>query len=164
MFFAGILLISNFHYNLDFSRVLTVIYENHQLGLKSSGDDAILYYNFDGSLLGFLMNIPIALFSGLFRPTILEASNPLQFLVALENLGVFILLIITLIRARIRIFIKNPFVISILIYVFSLAVFLAFATPNFGTLSRYKVGYWPFFVFLVLILFFQKKRPDFHEV
>jgi len=161
VFLAGILLISNFHYNLDFSRVLTVIYKNHQLGLKSSGNDAILYYNFDGSLRGFLVNIPIALFSGLFRPFIFEVSNPLQFFVALENLGVLILLIITLIRTRFRIFIKNPFVIPILIYVFSLAVFLAFATPNFGTLSRYKVGYWPFFVFLVLVIYFQNKRgPD----
>ena len=165
VFFVGILIVSNFHYNLDYSRVLTVIYENHQLGLQSSQEDVIHYYNFDGSLYGFLLNMPLAFISGLFRPFIFEVSNPLQILVALENLIIFILLIVAIWKSRHQIFIKNLFVIATLIYVFSLAVLLAFATPNFGTLSRYKVGYWPFFVLLVIVLFFQKKgqpsmKPD----
>ncbi|MCK5468808.1 MAG: hypothetical protein KAI99_09865, partial [Cyclobacteriaceae bacterium] len=104
---------------------------------------------------------PLALFSGLFRPTIFDVSNPLQFIVALENLAVFILLIIVLLRSKFRISIKVPFVIATLIYVSSLAVLLAFASPNFGTLSRYKAGYWPFFVLLVLTLYFlRQKRSD----
>jgi hypothetical protein len=31
-----------------------------------------------------------------------------------------------------------------------LAIFLALSTPNFGTLSRYKIGFFPFLVFLTL--------------
>ena len=160
MFLVGILLVSNLHYNLGFSRVLHVIYENYLLGLSSTENHAIHYYNLDGCLLGFLMNLPLALFNGLFRPTFFDVSNLLQFAVATENLMAFILLIIAFWKSRFRISISNSFVIATLIYVISLAVFLAFATPNFGTLSRYKVGYWPFFVLLVLILYFLKqKRP-----
>ena len=161
IFIAGIFLVSTLHYNLDFSRVLNVIYENYLLGVNTSESSAIQYYNFDGSGYGFLINLPLALFSGLFRPTIFDVSNPLQFIVALENLAVFILLIIVLFRSKFRISIKVPFVIATLIYVSSLAVLLAFASPNFGTLSRYKAGYWPFFVLLVLTLYFLKqKRSD----
>ena len=161
IFIAGIFLVSTLHYNLDFSRVLNVIYENYLLGVSTSESSAIQYYNFDGSGYGFLINLPLALFSGLFRPTIFDVSNPLQFIVALENLAVFILLIIVLFRSKFRISIKVPFVIATLIYVSSLAVLLAFASPNFGTLSRYKAGYWPFFVLLVLTLYFLKqKRSD----
>lgn len=166
-FMMGVLLVSNLHPNLYFSRVLEVIYTNYQLGISASESSVIHYYNFDGSWHGFLLNLPIAFFSGLFRPFIFDVSNPLQFVVALENLTVFLLLIISMWKIRFRIPLKNPFVLAASVYVGSLAVLLAFATPNLGTLSRYKVGYWPFFVLLVLTLFFleQKKgqalsKPD----
>lgn len=158
LFLIGILVVSNLHYNLGVSRVLDVIYQNYQLGGGASDSPAIHYYSFDGSPSGFLMNLPLALFSGLFRPTFFDVLNPLQFVVATENFIVFILLIIALWKSKFRISFGNPFVITALVYVVSLAVFLAFATPNFGTLSRYKVGYWPFFVLLVLILYFAKQK------
>ena len=41
--------------------------------------------------------------------------------------------------------------ICFLLYTIILAVFLAFACPNFGTLLRYRVGFYPFFVYLVLM-------------
>ncbi|MBW8051915.1 MAG: hypothetical protein FVQ77_16570 [Cytophagales bacterium] len=41
--------------------------------------------------------------------------------------------------------------ICFLLYTIVLAVFLAFACPNFGTLLRYRVGFYPFFVYLVLM-------------
>jgi hypothetical protein len=135
-----------------------VIYENYQVGIKASDGSAIQYFNFDGSWQAYVLNFPIALFSGLFRPFIFEVSNPLQFIVAMENLAICILMIITLWKVKFRVSIRNIYGISAAIYVFSLAVLLAFATPNFGTLSRYKVGYWPFFVFLLLILYFLKQK------
>ena len=158
MFLAGIILTSNLHYNLGFSQVLHVIYENYQLAVSSSESSAIHYYKLDGSPIGFLLNLPLAFLSGLFRPTFFDVSNLLQFGVATENLMVFILLIVAFWKSRFRISYSNPFVIAALIYVISLAVLLAFSTPNFGTLSRYKVGYWPFFVLLVLTLYFLKQK------
>lgn len=161
-FIIGVLLVSNLHPNLYFSRVLEVIYVNYQLGISASESLVIQYYNFDGSWSGFLLNLPIAFFSGLFRPFIFDVSNPLQLVVALENLTVFILLFISMWKIRFRIPFKNPFVMAASVYVSTLAILLAFATPNLGTLSRYKVGYWPFFVLLILTLYIlkQKKRSD----
>ena len=158
VFVSGVFIASYLHYNLSFSRVLDVVYENYLLGIKNSESSAIHYYNFDGSWYGFLMNSPIALFSGLFRPFIFESSNLLQFLVAIENLGVLILLIIGTLKLRFRVLFHNPYVIAALIYIVSLAILLAYATPNFGTLSRYKAGYWPFFVLLTLAVFFKSKK------
>ena len=104
------------------------------------------------------MNAPIALFSGLFRPFIFESANLLQYLVAIENLSVLVLLIIGTLKLRFRVLFHNPYVIAALIYIVSLAILLAYATPNFGTLSRYKAGYWPFFALLALVIFFKSKK------
>ena len=41
--------------------------------------------------------------------------------------------------------------VSLIVYTGMLCVFITLSTPNFGTLCRYRVGYMPFFVFLVLI-------------
>lgn len=160
VFILGIFLMTNLHYNLNLSHVLNVVYENYKTGVESTSGKSILYYHFNGTSYGFLLNFPLALFSGLFRPMVIEGGNLFQLMVAMENLIIFGALIFALWKSRLRISFKNPFIISTLIYVVSLATFLAFSTPNLGTLSRYKVGYWPFFVVLVLILFFkQQKRP-----
>jgi hypothetical protein len=39
--------------------------------------------------------------------------------------------------------------LPILIYCFVLCILLAISTPNFGTLSRYRIGFLPFFVFVL---------------
>jgi hypothetical protein len=41
-------------------------------------------------------------------------------------------------------------VLAALHYIVILAVLLPLAAPNFGEISRYKVAYLPFFVYLVL--------------
>ena len=165
IFSLGILLVSTLHYNLNLSRVFNVMYENYQLGIQNSENGIIRYYCFDGNWLGFLLNSPIALFSGLFRPTIFESNNVWQLIVALENLVVFCFLVIGLWKTRLQISGSNPLVIVALLFVVSLATLLAYTTPNLGTLSRYKEGYWPIFVLLVLVLFLkQQKRPDSHRI
>ena len=153
-------LMTGLHYNLNPSRILDIIYENYQVSTISSGGRSIHYYHFDGSFQGFLLNLPIALFSGLFRPMIFEAANLFQVIVSLENLLVLITLLIALRNFKLMEILKKPIVIISFGYIIAFAVLLAFASPNFGTLSRYKVVYWPFFVLLVMILFLHKqKRP-----
>ena len=36
------------------------------------------------------------------------------------------------------------------IYVATLAILMAYTTPNFGSLERYKIGYMPFFLLWIL--------------
>lgn len=158
VFFALIILITNLHYNLNPTRVLAILFENYQDGISSGAGGAIEYYFFDGSLYGFLLNFPVALFGGLFRPMIYEANNLFQVISAIENTAVLLFLLLGLRRIKVQIIINNPVVIILLVYIISLATMMAFSSPNFGTLARYKVGYWPFFGLLVLFLANKKAR------
>jgi hypothetical protein len=136
------------------------MYENYQLGIQNSNSGNIEYFVFDGNLPGYLLNSPIALFSGLFRPTIFEVRNLFQLIVAIENMTVFFILLAGLWRSRFHFSVKTPIIVVALTYIVLLATMIAFTSPNFGTLSRYKEGYWPFFVLLVLLIFLSKqKRP-----
>lgn len=158
--FLGIFLVSTLHYNLSLARVFDVIYTNYQMGTKDSSNGTIQYCYFDGTWYGYIINAPVALFGGLFRPTILEITNIWQFIVALENTAVLMSLILALWRSKFHLYLNSPIVLLTLIYIVSLSTLIAFSTPNFGTLSRYKVGYWPFFVLLILALYFkQQKKP-----
>ena len=156
------IIISNLHYNLSINRMLEIIYQNYRTSSNLSDTLSIRYYQFDGSISAFLLNIPIALYGGLFRPAIIETESLFQHIVAVENSLVFIILIVALWRSKLKIDWQNHYLKTTLLYVIILAIFIAFAAPNFGTLSRYKVAYWPFFVLLVSALIFNhKKRPGF---
>ena len=152
------IIIMNLHYNLNFTRVLSILYENYNLSTALSTGKAIQYYNFDGSALGFLINIPLALLSGLFRPTVFESENIFQLIVAVENLAIFCACVFVLWKYGTRLKSSNIYVVTTLIYIAAMSTLIAFATPNFGTLSRYKIAYWPFFVLLIASLYFSNKK------
>jgi hypothetical protein len=42
------------------------------------------------------------------------------------------------------------FIVSLLLYVVIIAALIGLSTPNLGTLSRYKVAFMPFLLYLVL--------------
>lgn len=153
---GSLLIVSNLHYNLGFQHVLNVIYQNYLLGIEDG--NAVKFHSFDGSTFGFVINMPLALLSGLFRPAIFEINNTLQGVVAIENLVILMLLVVGLWKVKFKISTKNIYFIALIVFIVSLAVLITYSSPNFGTLSRYKVAYWPFFVMLVLGLFFHKKR------
>jgi len=148
----GIFIISFMHYNLGFSRISDVIYQNYLAGVESSDGKAIVFYHFDGSILGFLINLPLAIFSGLYRPLPFESTGLLAFMAGIENLILLILTCTGLWKVKNKLNFRDPVIWVTLVYIFILAVFLAFSTPNFGTLSRFKVGFWPFFVMLILVI------------
>jgi hypothetical protein len=145
--------ISILHPNFYPERFLEVIVSSYnEYGAISSPEDLIRYNSLEPTLRSVLQNMPVALLSGLFRPFILEAHTVLQFLVSLENLLLIALFISALtnikrlIRSRHRILL-----FSLVIYTVLLCTFLALSTPNFGTLSRYRVGFLPFFLLLLTI-------------
>jgi hypothetical protein len=159
----GFFIISFMHYNLSFSRISDVIYQNYLAGIKSSDGKAIMFYHLDGGFLGFLLNLPLAIFSGLYRPLPFESSELLAFVVGVENLIILILTLTGLWKLKYKLNFRDPVILVSLVYIFVLTVFLAFSTPNFGTLSRFKVGFWPFFVMLILVLNQKKSgylKPD----
>lgn len=138
----------NFHPN----RIFTVIVENYHAYSKiSSSEDLIRFSTLSPDAVSMAANAPWALFSGLFRPFLWEAHNVLQMAAAVENLFLFVLFCIALSSAWAER--RSPhrmLVFSAGMYILLLCVFITLSTPNFGTLSRYRCGYIPYFVFLLL--------------
>jgi hypothetical protein len=151
--FAVLSAVASFtHPNFYFERFLSVIIENHDKYVNiSRPENTINYYNLSENWLSILLNSPMALWSGLFRPLIFEARTMTSVIGGIENL-----LILTLVAWKLR-YIRMPqqknrtIVIGAVMYIVVLCVFLALSTPNLGTLSRYRVGFLPFFVLLTLV-------------
>lgn len=154
------------HPNFYPNRFLEVIVANNQEFMAlTDQENAILYQNLNPSLKSVLVNMPQALISGIFRPFVWEAHNVISFAAGLENF-VLALLVLSSIPSVPKIF-KSPdrlLVLAMLTYIIILAIFLSLSTPNLGTLSRYKVGFLPFLVFLLIfqnqwiVRFFVRKK------
>ncbi len=134
------------HPNFHLERVMEVIVSNHDLSaLQSKGNNYIHYYDLLPTVASMAVNSPWALFSALFRPLPFEATGLPSVLASLENLIILVLAVSYLASARK----KSPsFAIPLIVFSVVLCVFLALSTPNFGTLSRYRVGFLPFLIFV----------------
>ena len=152
IFFFPLVLISFAHPNFYYETFLqTIVSNNAAYDQFSQPEDVISYYHLSATFGSLVLNSPLALFSGLFRPMFYEAGNILQLLSAIENL---LLLGLCLLNIR---YIGRSFggeyhilSLALMVYVSLLCVFLALSTPNFGTLSRYRTGYLPFFIMFLL--------------
>jgi hypothetical protein len=111
---------------------------NHMPGLKANP-------------ISFLVYTPEAAWTGFFMPLPGDGTGLLVWLVALENL---VLLLLALLAVYLLIKRKGTgwqlIGISTLLYCTLLAVFLAFAMPNYGSLMRYKAAFLPFLLILIL--------------
>jgi hypothetical protein len=153
---AGVIIIASLgmsllrpNFNLD--RFLNVVVENHDAFVAlSSPTDVIHYYDLKPTWGSVLLNSPAALVAGLFRPYFFEASTLFQAAASMENLFILLLTLISVYQLR-RSKLSPYYIIgfSLLAYCLLLSIFLSLSTPNFGTLSRYRTGFLPFFVFLV---------------
>lgn len=153
LIFSATCLVASFaHPNFSLTRILNVLVSNNLAFLKfSNPDDVIYYFELENTWLSIGLNSPWALVSGLFRPFIWEANTFLKVVVSVENLILFVLVAMSL-RSLFDLK-KSPhrlLILAILVYAVLLCVFLAISTPNFGTLVRYRIGFLPFFLILVL--------------
>jgi hypothetical protein len=139
------------HPNFYLDQFQEVIISNYnEFDALSDTKNLIHYYQWDGSVTSMLINSPWALLSGLFRPMIGEGQGFLGFAASLENFLLLILFVTSFLNLK-KMFTSSHQIIllAVVSYCVVLCVFLALSTPNFGTLSRYRVGLLPFFVFLV---------------
>jgi hypothetical protein len=108
--------------------------------------------SFDPTGVNGVTDLPVAAFSVLFRPMVVEASNPQMMLAALE--GTLLLVLVALswrslatVPGRLR---RQPYLIFCLVYVL-IFVFAFSNFSNFGILTRQRVQVLPFvLVFLAL--------------
>ncbi len=146
-------IITSIHPNFYPTRFLTVIVSNYEAyHAISNPEDTIHYTTLRATWVSILINSPFALLSGLFRPFPWQAGTIFQLLLSLEN-SLLVLLSVTALK-NIRSVMASPYrmlVLALLLYTVILCVFLALSTPNFGTLSRYRVGFLPYFVFLITV-------------
>jgi hypothetical protein len=150
--FIGISLILSFaHPNFHLSRILEVVVTNHNDFVKISHGNNLIHFNrLEPTWMSMIINSPWAMISGLFRPFPGEGQGVLEFAASVENLFLLLLVVSAVIKFR-KMFVPPWPVIALaaLSYCVVLCVFLALSSPNLGTLSRYRIGFLPFFVFLV---------------
>lgn len=137
------------HPNFYLSRVLQVLITNHNDFVAISKDTGLIHYNnLAANWSSILINSPWALVSGLFRPFVWEATAVSSWLAAIENLALIVFTGALFFRKKVESG-NMLLLVSAILYIILLSVFLALSTPNLGTLSRYRVGFLPFFVFII---------------
>jgi hypothetical protein len=140
------------HPNFYLENFLQVLVQNYNEFIRISPSENVIHYQLTATWASVVFNSPLALLSGFFRPFIWEATNLLQVMVAVENLLVLVLCVTSVMS--LHTICNSPYrllIFSTLVYIVILCLFLALSTPNLGTLTRYKVGFQPFFVFMLLV-------------
>jgi len=108
------------------------------------------------TLVGQLAYAPAALLASLFRPALFEVHNVLMLANAIETTALTLLFARILLTRNLgnvlRQITDNPFLMFCLVFVVSFGIAVGLASPNLGTLSRYRCLLLPFFVALLLVL------------
>lgn len=145
--FISLLGASFLHPNLQIQNVLEAIVLNHDLTIKFSSENAyIIFNNLSSTPISFIENLPKALFCGLFSPLSFELN--IRLVESLLNL-----FILGMIIFNVKKYCKEKWVLEVWVAIFFiafLAIFLAFSSPNYGSLVRYKTIFSPLFLLLVL--------------
>ncbi len=152
LFLVFLIVATSIHPNFYPSRFFEVIYQSNLEFTRLSDPPRIVqYFNLEPSLSSLVMNAPAAWIAGLFRPFAWEAFNLLSMVAGIENLVLLVIVFVALPSfRRLRPSPHRLPVLATMIYVILLTSFLALSTPNFGTLSRFKIGAVPFLVFVCL--------------
>lgn len=147
-----LVLVTLLHPNFNLDRVLTVIVSNNAIynDLSQPGE-YVEFSNLTTTPWSLLFNSPWALFSGLFRPLLWETSSLVQVIQGIENSLLLLLSVAALWSVN-----RYPtsrhrlLMLALIAFVAGTCIFITLSAPNFGTLSRYRVGYISFFALLIL--------------
>jgi hypothetical protein len=154
LLFSGILAgVTMLHPSLHTDVLLGTIIENHDVTLAASTSENVIHFTqLQPTFISLVKNAPLAVVSGLFRPLIWEGNSLFQYFTGAENLFILFTSLITLLLSRQVPVSKHPQVylllVAAILYILLLATLLAFSAPNFGALARYKVGFFPFLLYL----------------
>jgi hypothetical protein len=126
-------------------------------GRKAAGGSYYLLGNPDETSIGGQLKFaPIAIFTSLFRPLLIEANNGQALLNALETTALLGLTVWLFARKGwgwvATNVLSNPALAFSIAFVLPLALGVGLISNNLGTLSRYRCPLVPFFVLLVVTL------------
>jgi len=133
----------------------TAVIIQDDLSKEYYGGNSFDIGDFEPTIPGILSKFPAAITAGIFRPFLWESNNALMFFSGLESIILLLLLAFSLFKnglvGFVRKIYRNPFFISILVFVITFAFFVGLTTANFGALVRYRSPVLPFTVLILLI-------------
>ncbi|MCP4522477.1 MAG: hypothetical protein GY827_12420 [Cytophagales bacterium] len=142
----GLISTSFIHPNLYLQNILKAIVLNHDLTIQSSSESGYLAFNsLTSSFLSFLQNTPKAFFGGLFSPILFTWK--IQLLDTLLN-SFFLFMLIYNLKKYFKL-LWTVEIWAILGFISLLAILLAFSSPNYGSLVRYRSVFSPLFFFFL---------------
>jgi len=152
--FGAIIATQLIHPYLLIERIPWTLHQNNQTILKNTekATSSGIEIN-EESWFEILRNVPQAIQTGLFRPSVFDKVAHWGIIHQVENLVLtflFILSLLLYLKKKVPIDLNLLFAASTALMV--LAIALALATPNFGSLVRYKTAYLPFLFLLFSIL------------
>ncbi|RUA28056.1 MAG: hypothetical protein DSY76_04715 [Bacteroidetes bacterium] len=119
-----------------------ILYEKRmafeELANQEDSGSAIIGIQFDADGLSILKSAPIALINSIFRPAPWEAKNMLMWAASLENILLFVLLILLVIYPSPNIKNKNLLWFALLFALANLIV-VGLTSPILGAISRYRI-------------------------
>ncbi|MFN6946325.1 MAG: hypothetical protein ACK4ND_15355, partial [Cytophagaceae bacterium] len=128
------------------------IYNNYLATLESSAyRNVFIFEGLRPDLASMLRHAPEALIIGLFRPFFTDVQWGLPAIAAIEYFFISILAIGKIAQVFIsKIKSAKLILLPAITYIVITAVLVSIASPNWGTLYRYKAGFIPFFLILIL--------------
>ncbi|RAW01061.1 hypothetical protein [Pseudochryseolinea flava] len=153
IFLVPLYVASLIHPNFYPERFLTVVVDNYYDFLElSSPSDVAHFDGLEPTVTSLLIHAPKALTAALYRPWPWEVDGIFKVLAAAENVMLLLLTIGAITNWKQVVSSQHRvLLVSVIIYVVTLAIFLALSAPNFGTLIRYRVGFLPFFVMIISV-------------
>ena len=117
----------------------------------------------DGTLSNSLKLAPLAIFTAIYRPSILEIGSPAMVISVIENLFLLLFSIYALSKTNPLRLLKQIFSSPILTYSLIFTVLFGFgvgiASTNFGALVRYRIPLIPFYFPLIYLISKKKINP-----
>ena len=131
---------------------------------ESQGGSVYTLGDYDFSPAGMIRKFPLAVNVTLFRPYLWEAYNPVMLLSALESFGTLLLTLYVIYRAglfrALRLFTSNPIILFCLLFAIAFSFAVGISTYNFGSLVRYKIPMFPFYLSGLFIIWFHANERE----
>lgn len=111
----------------------------------------------DGSVYSIIINSPTAFLNILLRPYLWEVSSIMMLPAALENILIFLCIIVCVTNRNKNELINKPLFYFSLFFVIILFTLTGLVTPVMGAFVRYKVAALPF-LFVLLIMLYDRQK------
>jgi len=132
------------------------------VGERQGGSVYTLGNDHDFTPAGLLRRFPLAVNVTLFRPYLWEANNPVMLLSALESFATLILTLMVIFNSGMGNVFKSlasePVVTFCLVFAIMFSFAIGVSTYNFGSLVRYKIPMFPFYLSALFIIRYVGRR------